>query len=185
MTYWGKNALYRNDGHGKFADIAAASGVEGDGKTWSSGCTFLDYDRDGHLDLLVTSYQAFDLATTPPPGKGSNCEWKGMPVFCGPRGLPFGKVTLYHNRGDGTFEDVSVKSGVRTVEASMPSPRSRRTLTAMAGPTSTSPAIPPPASVLRNNKDGTFTDIATEAGVAFNEHGFEQGGMGIAVGDFD
>ena len=87
-----------------------------DGKTWSSGCTFLDYDRDGHLDLMVTSYQAFDLAKTPPPGKNSNCEWKGMPVFCGPRGLPFGKITLYHNRGDGTFEDVSAKSGVRSVE---------------------------------------------------------------------
>ena len=86
VTYWGKNALFRNNGHGEFKDIAAASGVEGDGKTWSSGCTFLDYDRDGHLDLLVTSYQAFNLASTPPPGKSSNCEWKGMPVFCGPRG---------------------------------------------------------------------------------------------------
>ncbi len=93
VTYWGKNALFKNDGKGKFTDIAEKSGVDGAGKEWSSGCTFLDYDRDGYLDLMVTSYQAFDLATTPPPGKGSNCEWKGMPVFCGPRGLPFGRVT--------------------------------------------------------------------------------------------
>ena len=116
VTYWGKNALFHNNGRGKFSDIAAASGVAGNGKEWSSGCTFLDYDRDGHLDLIVTSYQKFDLQKTPAPGNGSNCEWKGMPVFCGPRGLPFGKVTLYHNRGDGTFEDVSVKSGVRLPE---------------------------------------------------------------------
>jgi hypothetical protein len=184
VTYWGKNALFRNNGHGKFENVAAASGVEGDGKTWSSGCTFLDYDRDGHLDLMVTSYQAFNLASTPPPGKSSNCEWKGMPVFCGPRGLPYGKVTLYHNRGDGTFEDVSVKSGVRDVEKFY-------AFTAVAadyngdGWTDVYIACDSTPSIyLRNNKDGTFSDIATEAGVAFNEHGFEQGGMGIAVGDF-
>ena len=91
----------------------AQAGVQGPAKEWSSGCTFLDYDRDGHLDLFVTSYQQFDPATTPLPGKGSNCEWKGMPVFCGPRGLPFGAATLYRNRGDGTFEDASLKSGIR------------------------------------------------------------------------
>ncbi len=99
VTYWGANVLYRNRGDGTFEDITARSGIALPSKQWSSGCTFLDYDRDGRLDLLVTSYQAFDLATAPLPGKASNCEWKGMPVFCGPRGLPFGSVTLYHNRG--------------------------------------------------------------------------------------
>ncbi len=184
VTYWGKNALFRNDGHGRFTDIASKSGVDGDGKEWSSGCTFLDYDRDGHLDLLVTSYQAFDLAATPPPGKSSNCEWKGLPVFCGPRGLPYGKVTLYHNRGDATFEDVSVKSGVRSVE-------NFYAFTAVAADFNGDGWIDvyiacdsTPSLLLRNNKNGTFSDIATETGVAFNEHGFEQGGMGIAVGDF-
>jgi hypothetical protein len=184
VTYWGKNALFRNDGHGKFTDAAAGSRVDGDGRTWSSGCTFLDYDRDGHLDLLVTSYQAFDLARTPPPGKNSNCEWKGMPVFCGPRGLPYGKITLYHNRGDGTFEDVSAKSGIRSLE-------NFYAFTAVAadyngdGWTDIYIACDStPSILLRNNKDGTFSDIGTEAGVAFNEHGFEQGGMGVAVGDF-
>jgi hypothetical protein len=184
VTYWGKNALFKNDGRGKFVDIASTSGVEGPGKDWSSGCTFLDYDRDGLLDLMVTSYQAFDLATTPPPGKNSNCEWKGMPVFCGPRGLPFGKVTLYHNRGDGTFEDVSVKSGVRAVEGVY-------AFTAVAADYNGDGWIDvyiacdsTPSILFRNNKNGTFSEIGTETGVAFNEHGFEQGGMGIAVGDF-
>jgi hypothetical protein len=185
VTYWGKNALYRNGGNGRFTDIAAASGVEGSGKEWSSGCTFLDYDHDGYLDLMVTSYQAFDLAKTPTPGKGSNCEWKGMPVFCGPRGLPFGKVTLYRNRGDNTFEDVSLKSGVRVSEGFY-------AFTAVAadfngdGWTDVYIACDStPSLFFRNNKDGTFSEIATETGIAFNEHGFEQGGMGIAVGDYD
>ncbi len=184
VTYWGKNALFRND-RGKFVDIAEKSGVAGDGKQWSSGCTFLDYDRDGFLDLLVTSYQTFDLEKTPAPGNGANCEWKGMPVFCGPRGLPFGKVTLYHNRGDGTFEDVSIKSGVRSVEGFY-------AFTAVAADFNGDGWIDvyiacdsTPSLLFRNNKDGTFSEIATETGLAFNEHGFEQGGMGIAAGDID
>ena len=185
VTYWGENALYRNDGKGRFTDIARKSGVAGDGKEWSSGCTFLDYDHDGYLDLLVTNYQAFDLEKTPVPGTGANCEWKGMQVFCGPRGLPFGKVTLYHNRGDGTFEDVSVRSGVRI-------PEGFYAFTAVAadfnddGWTDVYIACDSTPSLLfRNNKDGTFSEIGTETGVAFNEHGFEQGGMGIALGDYN
>lgn len=185
VTYWGTNAFYQNDGHGKFVDLATKSGIAGTGKEWSSGCTFLDYDRDGHLDLLVTSYQQFDLATTPLPGKTSNCEWKGMPVFCGPRGLPSGKITLYHNRGDDTFEDVSVKSGVRAMEGFY-------AFTAVAadfngdGWTDVYIACDSTPSIfLRNNRNGTFSEIGTEAGVAFNENGFEQGGMGIAPGDYD
>lgn len=185
VTYWGTNAFYQNDGHGKFVDLATKSGIAGTGKEWSSGCTFLDYDRDGHLDLLVTSYQQFDLATTPLPGKTSNCEWKGMPVFCGPRGLPSGKITLYHNRGDDTFEDVSVKAGVRAMEGFY-------AFTAVAadfngdGWTDVYIACDSTPSIfLRNNRNGTFSEIGTEAGVAFNENGFEQGGMGIAPGDYD
>lgn len=185
VTYWGKNALFKNDRSGKFTDVAEAAHVDGDERTWSSGCTFLDYDRDGLLDLLVTSYQAFDLAKTPAPGKGANCEWKGMPVFCGPRGLPSGKVTLYHNRGDGTFEDVSVKSGVRQVDGFY-------AFTAVAADLNGDGWVDvyiacdsTPSLFFRNNKDGTFTDIATETGLAYNENGFEQGGMGIALGDYD
>lgn len=185
VTYWGPNVLYRNNGNGTFTDITSRAGVAGPGHEWSSGCTFIDYDRDGYLDLFVTSYQAFDPATTPPPGRTSNCLWKGMPVFCGPRGLPFGAVTLFRNRGDGTFEDVSMKSGVREV-------RGYYAFTAVAadlnqdGWTDIYVACDStPNLFFRNNKNGTFTDIAAETGLAFNENGFEQGGMGVGVGDFD
>lgn len=184
VTYWGKNALFRNSGN-KFTNIAESSGVAGSGKEWSSGCTFLDYDRDGHLDLLVTSYQQFDLAKTPAPGKGANCEWKGMPVFCGPRGLPFGKVTLYHNRGDGTFEDVSVKSGIRTPAGFYAFTAVAADLNGDGWPDIYIACDSTPSLFFRNDKNGTFSELATEAGIAFNEHGFEQGGMGIALGDVD
>lgn len=185
ITYWGKNVLLKSNGHGRFVDVAGTSGVAGTGDEWSSGCTFLDYDRDGYLDLLVTSYQKFDPAATPLPGKGANCEWKGMPVFCGPRGLPFGKLTLYHNNRDGTFQDVSEKSGVRAMNGFY-------AFTAVAADFNGDGWIDvyiacdsTPSIYLRNNKNGTFSDIGTQAGVAFNENGFEQGGMGIAVGDYD
>ena len=185
VAYWGSDALYRNNGDGTFSEIAAEAGVAGLPQQWSSGCTFVDYDRDGLLDLLVTQYQQFDLKTAPPPGKTSNCEWKGMPVYCGPRGLPFGNVTLYHNLGDGHFEDVSESSGVRDV-------RDYYAFTAAAADFDGDgwqdiyiACDSTPSILFLNNADGTFTDYATEAGVAFNEHGFEQGGMGVGVGDFD
>ena len=185
VAYWGSDALYRNNGDGTFSEIAAEAGVAGLPQQWSSGCTFVDYDRDGRLDLLVTQYQQFDLKTAPPPGKTSNCEWKGMPVYCGPRGLPFGNVTLYRNLGDGRFEDVSESSGVRDV-------RDYYAFTAAAADFDGDgwqdiyiACDSTPSILFLNNGDGTFTDYATEAGVAFNEHGFEQGGMGVGVGDFD
>lgn len=185
VAYWGSDALYRNNGDGTFSEIAAEAGVAGLPQQWSSGCTFVDYDRDGLLDLLVTQYQQFDLETAPPPGKTSNCEWKGMPVYCGPRGLPFGNVTLYRNLGDGQFEDVSESSGVRDV-------RDYYAFTAAAADFDGDgwqdiyiACDSTPSILFLNNGDGTFTDYATEAGVAFNEHGFEQGGMGVGVGDFD
>ncbi len=185
VAYWGEDALYRNNGDGTFTESAASAGVAGDPNQWSSGCTFVDYDRDGLLDLLVTQYQQFDPETAPPPGKTSNCEWKGMPVYCGPRGLPFGGVTLYRNVGDGTFEDVSETAGVRDV-------RDYYAFTAVAADFDGDgwqdiyiACDSTPSILFVNNGDGTFTDYATETGVAFNEHGFEQGGMGVGVGDFD
>src|SRR5437870_60485 len=157
VTYWGPNLFLHNTGKGSFEEIAAKAGVAGPAKEWSSGCTFLDYDRDGRLDLLVTSYQQFDLATAPLPGKSSNCEWKGMPVFCGPRGLPFGRVTLYRNRGDGTFEDVTVKSKIAEAQGFY-------AFTAIAadlngdGWTDVYVACDSTPSLLfRNNHDGTFS----------------------------
>jgi hypothetical protein len=185
VTYWGPNVLYRNNGHGGFEDVTRRSGLAVQPKEWSSGCTFFDYDRDGHLDLLVTSYMAFDLAHAQAPGNGSNCEWKGMPVFCGPRGLPFGKVTLYHNRGDGTFEDVTAQSGISEPHGFYAFTPIAMDLNGDGWPDVYIACDSTPSILFRNNRDGTFSDIGTETGVAFNEHGFEQGGMGVAVGDID
>lgn len=185
VAYWGLDALYRNDGDGGFSEVAQAAGVAGPATQWSSGCTFVDYDRDGFLDLLVTQYQQFDPDTAPPPGETSNCEWKGMPVYCGPRGLPFGGVTLYRNDGDGSFQDFSESAGIRDV-------REYYAFTAAAADFDGDgwqdiyiACDSTPSILFVNNGDGTFTDYATETGVAFNEHGFEQGGMGVGVGDFD
>ncbi len=185
VAYWGRDSLYRNNGRGGFTDTAEPAGVAGGANQWSSGCSFVDYDRDGWLDLVVTQYQQFDPQTAPPPGKTSNCEWKGMPVYCGPRGLPFGSVTLYRNVGDGTFQDVSEAAGVRDV-------RDYYAFTAAAADFDQDgwqdiyiACDSTPSILFLNNGDGTFTDYATEAGVAFSEHGFEQGGMGVGVGDFD
>ncbi len=185
VTYWGPNSLYRGAAGGVFTDVATKAGVAGPEKEWSSGCTFIDYDRDGLLDLFVTSYQPFDLAKAPPPGKGSNCEWKGLPVFCGPRGLPFGRVTLYHNRGGGLFEDVTAASGVGKPQGFYAFTAVAADLNQDGWPDLLVASDSTPSLLFRNNKDGTFSELATEAGVAFSEHGFEQGGMGVAVGDLN
>jgi hypothetical protein len=185
VTYWGPNVLYRNRGDGTFEDVTRRAGVAGPDSEWSTGCTFLDYDRDGHLDLFVTSYVGFALERTPLPGQFPFCMWKDTPVYCGPRGLPHGRVTLYRNRGDGTFEDVSEISGLRKV-------RDFYAFTAVAadlngdGWTDLYVACDStPSMYFRNNGDGTFTELGAEAGIAYNEHGAEQAGMGVAVGDYD
>src|SRR6185312_7360856 len=112
VTYYGHNRLYRNRGDGTFEDVTQKAGLPTTGTRYGSGCTFLDYDRNGKLDLFVSNYVDLDLSKTPKPGSGSYCEWKGIPVMCGPRGLPLSHNYLYRNRGDGTFEDVSEKAGI-------------------------------------------------------------------------
>ena len=185
VTNYGRNLLQRNNGDGTFTDVGAKSGTAGDGTQWSTGCTFIDYDRDGRLDLLVASYLRFDASSTPLPGAQPFCLWKGSPVYCGPRGLPFGQVTLYHNRGDGTFEDVSVISGLRAV-------KDFYAFTAMAadfdadGWTDLYVACDSTPSIFFHNEgNGTFRDIATETGLAYNGNGAEQAGMGLSAGDYD
>ena len=185
VAYWGPNSFYINDGKGTFRDGAAKAGVAGGAKEWTSGCTFVDYNRDGKLDLLTTQYQQFDPATAPPPGEASNCQWKGMAVFCGPRGLPFGAVTLYRNEGDGSFEDVSMEAGVRGEQRFYAFTPVAVDLDEDGWLDLYVACDSTPNLFFLNNGDGTFTDFAAETGLAFNEHGFEQGGMGIGVGDYN
>jgi hypothetical protein len=185
LTYYGTNVLLRNRGDGTFEDTTAKAGVGGRAGRWASGCTFADYDRDGRLDLFVAHYLRFDLTTAPEPGEGPNCVWKGVPVNCGPKGLPTDTNVLYRNNGDGTFRDVSAASGIDRVTGRYP-------MTAVAadldedGWTDIYVASDSTAAVLyRNGRDGTFTDVAVESGAAYSEYGQPQAGMGVAVGDFD
>ena len=185
VTYWGQNVLYRNNGNGTFTDVTEKAGLLRKDKRWGSGCTFVDYDRDGHLDLFVSNYLDFDFQSTPQPGQNSNCNWKGVPVNCGPRGLPPECPRLYHNNGDGTFTDVSDASGVSKAKGSY-------AMTAVAAdfdndgwPDIYVACDSTPSFLFRNNHDGTFTDIGLESGVALNEDGMEQAGMGIGIGDYN
>lgn len=184
VTYWGPNLLLRNDGGKRLVNVTGQAGVAGPPREWSSGCTFLDYDRDGKLDLFVVSYQEFDPATAPLPGNASTCEWKGMPVFCGPRGLPFGRATLYRNLGDGKFADVTTESGIGATRGFYAFTTVAADLTGDGWADLYVACDSTPSLLFRNERNGTFREIGTEAGVAFNEHGFEQGGMGVAVGDY-
>jgi len=184
LTYYGRNVLYRNGG-GRFEDATARAGVATPDIRWGSGCTFVDYDRDGRLDLFVANYLRFDLATATEPGKGPNCLWKGIPVNCGPKGLPTDTNLLYHNRGGGTFADVSEPSGIARVTRRYPMTAFATDLNA-DGWSDIYVASDSTAAILyRNNRDGTFSDIAVESGVAYSENGNPQAGMGVAVGDYN
>jgi enediyne biosynthesis protein E4 len=103
VTYWGQNVLYRNNGDGTFTDVTREAGLLGAGTRWGAGCTFLDYNLDGHLDLFVSNYLGFSFEQAMKPGQNANCNWKGVAVNCGPRGLPPGVHALYRNNGNATF----------------------------------------------------------------------------------
>ena len=185
LTYWGQNVLYRNNGNGTFSDLTEKVGLSTQGTRWGSGCTFVDYDRDGNLDLFVANYLKFDTATAPEPGKGTNCYWKGVPVNCGPKGLPTDTNLLYHNRGDGTFADVSESSGVAKVQGRYSMTATTTDFNNDGWPDIYVACDSTSSTLYRNNRDGTFTDVALEAGCAYNEDGQAQAGMGVATGDYN
>ena len=184
VTYYGKNRLYHNE-HGVFKLVSEKAGVTGNGKEWGAGCAFVDYDRDGHLDLFVANYVDFDVTTAPAPGDRPSCMWKGAPVMCGPRGLPHHKNILYHNRGDGTFEDVTLKAHIDQTNGHYALGVSTLDYDNDGWPDIYVACDSTPSILYHNNRDGTFTDVAVVAGAAFNEDGREQGGMGTTVGDYD
>ncbi len=185
VTYYGKNVLYHNNGNGTFTDVSDKAGVSGSGKAWGTGCAFVDYDRDGHLDLIVANYVDFDLSTAPAPGDRPSCIWKGVPVMCGPRGLPWSSNILYRNRGNGTFEDVTRKAHIDQTDGHYAFSVSTLDYDDDGWP-DIYVACDSTASILyHNNRDGTFTDLAVTAGAAFNDDGREQAGMGSTVADYD
>jgi len=184
VTYYGKNVLYHNNGDGTFTDVSQKAGVAGKGTRWNTGCAFVDYDRDGHLDLFVANYIDMDLATAPVPESGP-CLYKGVLVACGPPGLQGGKNILYHNNRDGTFADVSEVAGIFRANGTY----GLGVLTAdfdNDGWPDIYVANDSTASALyQNKKNGKFEDVAIEAGCALSPDGKPQAGMGIAAADYD
>lgn len=185
VTYFGQNVLYRNLGSGRFEDVTRGAGLFVNATRWGSGCTFIDFDRDGRLDLFVANYLRFDLGTAPEPGSGANCTWKGIPVNCGPKGLPTDTNLLYRNEGQGKFSDVSERSGIARVAGRYPMTALAVDLNADSWPDIYVASDSTAAILYRNNKEGTFTDVAVESGTAYNDQGSAQAGMGLAAGDYD
>ena len=184
-TYFGQNHLYRNNGDGTFTDVTKSAGLWNDQPRWGAGCSFVDYNRDGNLDLFVSNYVRFSFEHAPVPGENVNCNWKGVPVECGPRGLPTGRHSLYRNHGDGTFTDVSKEAGIASATESYG-------MTVVAadfdedGWTDIFVACDSTPSLLfMNNHDGTFREEGVVRGVALSDDGMEQAGMGVGVGDYD
>ena len=185
LTYYGQNVLYRNRGNGAFQDISADAGLPTTRHRWNTGCTFLDYDRDGLLDIFVSNYVRFEIEETLQPGANPFCFWRGLAVFCGPKGFPGGQNLLYHNEGEGRFRDVSKQAGITLPGLHYGLGAISSDLDGDGWPDIYVACDSTPSILYRNNRDGTFTDVAVEAGVAYGDAGQEEGSMGVAVGDYD
>ena len=184
VSYFGHNRLYHNRADGTFEDVTRSAGLTNAGTRWGTGCAFLDYDRDGRLDLFVANYIDLDLATAPTPESGL-CRYKGIKVACGPPGLTGGRNALYHNRGNGAFEDVSERAGITRAKgtyglgvSTLDFDNDGWTDLYVANDSN-------PSALYRNNRDGTFTDVGVTSGCAYSQDGKPQAGMGVAIGDYD
>jgi hypothetical protein len=184
-TYFGQNVLYRNNGDGTFTDVTKSAGLGSEQQRWGAGCSFLDYNRDGHLDLFVSNYVRFSFEHAAVPGENTNCNWKGIPVECGPRGLPTGRHSLYRNNGDATFRDVSQESGVARATQSYGMTVVAADLDEDGWPDIYVACDSTPSLLFMNNRDGTFREEGVVRGVALSDDGMEQAGMGVGVGDYD
>ena len=184
VSYYGQNALFHNNGNGTFTDVTAKAGLMQPKTRWNSGCAFLDYDRDSHLDLFVANYIDFDLKTAPTP-ESADCTYKGILVACGPPGLPGGKNILYHNNGDGTFTDVSQKAGMWDTIGNYALSVGVADLDNDGWPDIYVANDSTAATLYQNQKDGTFKDVAIESGAAYSPDGKPQAGMGVSIGDYN
>jgi enediyne biosynthesis protein E4 len=184
VTYWGQNILYHNNGDGTFTDVTEKAGLKTSKPEWSTGCSFLDYDRDGSADIFVARYVDFSYDSVPRPGQGPWCKWKGINVMCGPRGLKMSVNALYHNNGDGTFADVSQASGIATASGCYGFTSLSADFDGDGWPDIYVACDATPNLLYHNNQDSTFTELGKLAGVAFNEEGSMQAGMGISADDY-
>ncbi len=184
VSYYGQNALFRNNGNGTFTEVTKEAGLLQSRLRWNSGCSFLDYDKDGHLDLFVGNYIDFDVKTAPTP-EDANCTYKGIQVACGPPGLEGGKNLLYHNNGDGTFTDVSERAGMWSAVGSYALSAAAADLDNNGWPDIYVANDSTTATFYQNQKDGTFKDQAIEAGIAYSPDGKPQAGMGVSIGDYN
>jgi hypothetical protein len=187
VTYWGECALFHNNGNGTFTDVARKAGVTTvvpGRRRWNTGCAFVDYDRDGRLDLFVANYIDFDPKTAPRPESGP-CLYKGLMVACGPPGLQGGKNILFHNNGDGTFRDVSEQSGILKTQSTYGLGVLVCDFDNDGWPDIYVADDSSSSALYKNNHDGTFTDIGIEAGVAYSADGKSQAGMGVDAADYD
>lgn len=186
LTYYGQNLLYRNNGDGTFTNVTEKAGLKDLHTRFGSGCTFIDYNRDGLLDLFVSNYVDIDLATAPKPSmQVPNCNFEGVPTNCGPGGLAMPYHSLYRNNGDGTFTDVSKESGISTLHSSYGFTTVAMDVDEDGWPDIFVACDATPSLLLMNNHDGTFREEALLRGIALGSAGEPMGGMGVGVGDFD
>jgi hypothetical protein len=185
VTYYGHSVLYHNEGNGTFKDVTESAGLGSDSVRWDTGCSFFDYDRDGKLDLVITGYVDFDASKIPAPGSGGYCQWKGLPVMCGPRGLPAGRNFLFHNDGQGKFTDLSVASGIGKATGCYAFTALSSDFDNDGYPDLYIACDSRPSLLYHNLKNGTFEEIGIASGAALNDAGQEQAGMGVAVADYD
>jgi enediyne biosynthesis protein E4 len=183
VTGYGGNALYRNKGNCTFEDVTDKAGVRGGG--FSTGAAWADYDRDGNVDLFVSRYVHVDMNDLPEFGSTKFCHFKGVPVQCGPWGMEGETDLLYHNRGDGTFEEVSKKAGVDDPDRYYGLGATWGDYDNDGWPDLFVANDTTPNRLYHNNRNGTFTDEAMVAGVAMNGEGQALGSMGAAWGDYD
>jgi len=186
ITYYGQNKLYHNNGNGTFSDITEKAHLSFDGTRFGAGCTFVDYNRDGLLDLFVSNYVDVDLAHLPKPNLDmSNCTYEGVAVACGPRGLKAPQHYLYKNNGDGTFTDVSKESGIAAIKGSYGLTAVSFDVDEDGWPDIFVACDTTQSLLLMNNHDGTFREEGLLRGVAISPDGEELAGMGVGVGDYD
>jgi hypothetical protein len=183
--FWGHSVLFQNSGDGTFTDVTREAGLYTEEVKWGSGCTWVDYDRDGDLDLYTANYIELDVDKVPAPGENADCIWKGIPVPCGPRGLPGAADVLYRNRGDGTFTDVSEQSGIASAGPGYAITSVSADFNNDNWPDIYVAVDSEPSLLFSNNQDGTFEEVGVLAGCGYSGDGRVQAGMGIGVGDFN